>query len=114
MRHVLGGKIADGYVGCRGVKQQLMFGEFLGLFGRENYALGALLQGAFELDGIREVDDCAWDLTIGMISAGSLLRRWASSSLYEMRCATSISQEYRLARTFSRIWSLKMHQLKKP
>ncbi len=43
---------------------------------------------------------------MGMISAGSLDSRWASSSLYEMRCATSMSHVYRPARTFSRIWSL--------
>ncbi len=44
--------------------------------------------------------------TMGKSSAGSLLSLCASSSLYDMRWAMSMSQKYCLTRTFSRIWSL--------
>ena len=41
--------------------------------------------------------------TIGMISPGSLFNRWASCSSYAIRWVMSMSQKYRLDKTFSRI-----------
>lgn len=57
--------------------------------------LSALLQGSLELkDGISDflTRERIEILTNGMTSAGSFVSLWASSSLYEIKCAMSMSQ----------------------
>lgn len=91
-----------------------MFGEGFGRFevgGRARRVedlLGADFESRFKLE-LKSAHvpifhgDITGLCTIGMISAGSLLRRWASCSLNTMRWAMSMSQKYCFDSTFSRI-----------
>ena len=101
MRDIGGCEASDGGMRDRGVDEELVGGEGLGALevllaarGVEDL-LRAGLERGFELRVLLATASyCSWqgECTMGIMSAGSLFRRWASCSLKAMRCVMSMSQ----------------------
>jgi hypothetical protein len=94
MRNIGGIQVTDGNVRCRGVQEKLVGWKSDVSLAWVDDPPSTVLESSFKLLGSAGMAWLEIEIapTKGIISAGSVVSLWASSSLYEIRWAMSMSQ----------------------